>query len=180
MNKLYLIIIGKISNIDIDKVRESLGLENLRPGKLRDMFSAQLILEGYCIGKYKDNVLIVSPVAVFEFFNVEIGPFAKRVSDVFADKEIVVLTLYSVIDSYGFAVVSNGERLRAKWGGEGDKIYIDYGDKIKEENEVNEEAFVDGSHLGTNIVHMLLRRYFGKDDKEVESNLCKINLLEYK
>jgi len=198
MNKLYLIIITNAINTSISNVKSDLGLSNLVPGNEISLFKAQYNGKGICIGKYNDKILIVSQEKVFNFYDKAISSFEKQICDLFPNSEITVLTLYSTVDLYGYAIIEKGVRQRIKSGADND-VYIDYGNKIKEEDDIAKEKIFDDSEMAemereyskndikkmvdkeisVRVTSRLLRRYFGKDEKEIDSNFDSIKLVEY-
>ena len=141
--------------------------------------SAQFIWEGYGIGKLGNHMLIVNPYLVFKFYTPNISDFEYNFCQLLPKSEIAILSLYSVINSYGFAIIKKGKRIRVKYGAD-EQVYFDYGKKLKEEIEVEKDSLDDGYSNGWRVVYRLLERYFGKDEKQVFNNLNSIELKEYK
>ena len=198
MNKLYLIVITNAINISISNVKREFGLGSLAPGNEISLFKAQYNTKGICLGKYNDKILIVSQEKVFDFYNARISSFEKRICELFPNSEIAVLTLNSTVDLYGYAIMEKGVRKRIKSGADND-VYIDYGTKIKEEDDIaREKIFDDGEvvemkleyskkiiqkmiaqEVSIRVTYRLLTRYFGNDEKEIERNFDAIKLVEY-
>jgi hypothetical protein len=111
---------------------------------------------------------LVDPSNVFDFYSEDTGLFAKSVFDYFPDAAITVLSLYSVINSVGFAIIKSRKLQRAKWR-DWQKVYVDYGDKVEEEMDEN-----------SSVIDLLLQRYFGDSEREVEINLDSFKLVEYR
>lgn len=168
MNKLFLIVISEISECNIDDVVNNIYSSKLKRNKELDFFDAQYTNGKCCIGKYNGNILIVDPTNVFDFYSEDTGLFTRRIFEYFPYAAITVLSLYSVIDSVGFAVIKSGKLQRAKWR-DWQKVYVDYGDKIEEEIDEN-----------SSVIDLLLQRYFGDNEREVEMNLDSIKFVEYR
>src|SRR5437899_11707173 len=121
--KLYLIIISNATNINATDLPEKIGLNTLRPTKEISLLEAQYSHKT-CIGKYGDNIYIVSDDLVFKFYDKKPSDFEKKVSATFPNSEIAVLTLNSTVDLYGFNIIKNGQRQRVKSGADFD-LYVD-------------------------------------------------------
>jgi hypothetical protein len=135
---------------------------------------------------------------MFDFYKPTISIIEKKIGILFPDSEISALTLYSAVEMYGYAIIKNTQRQRIKNGADS-KVYIDYGDKIQEEKDLAQEEIFSKEELnemksdyseeevtrmmeneiGIRVTYRLLRRYFGKTDKEVYNNLDKIQFVEY-
>ena len=168
MNKLYLIIISEISEYSIDEVVSNIYSSHLKRSREVDFFNAQFTSGECCIGEYNGSIILVDPTNVFDFYSEDIGLFAKCIFDYFPEATLTVLSLYSVINSVGFAIIEKGKPKRVKWR-DWEKVYVDYGDKIEEEMDEN-----------SSVVDLLLERYFGDNEQEVLMNLDSIKLVEYK
>lgn len=199
MNKLYLIIISHVINVNIENTKTNFGLDDLKAiGELR-LYEAQSISDSCCIGIYNDNLLIVSPDRVFDFYDTNISVFEKRLCESFPKSEIAVLTLNSVVNLYGYTLIENGLRKRTKSGADGD-VYIDFGDKIKEEYDIGKEKMFSDEDIkemkseyssaemekiidnerGVRVTNRLLKRYFGTDENAIYHIFSTIQLTQYK
>ena len=193
MDKFYLIIITHALNMSVATVKAKLGLDNLKPITEISFYNAQSVDKGICIGKYEDKILIVSQEKIFGLFGKDVTPFEKGITELFPKSEIAALTLYDTVDLYGYSIIQDGKRVRVKSGADS-KVYIDIGDKLKEENDVLKteifspdemkemkqkytskevERFVE-NEVGVRVTHALLLKYF--NNYEV---LDKIQLTEY-
>ena len=169
MNKLYLIIVTNALNVQLDTLKEHLGYENMMPVEVVDLFEAQLIGSGVCLGSYGDRLLIVDPFQVCEFFSEGISTYECNICKLFPYSDIVALNLYSVVDMYGYSIIKEGKRVRTKWATD-DEIYIDIGERIAEEDDLENDH-----DMCATVPIRLLGRYLGK-----ESDLGNIMLNKYK
>ncbi|HTD42366.1 MAG TPA: hypothetical protein VK671_17165 [Mucilaginibacter sp.] len=193
MDKFYLIIITHALNMSIANVKAKLGLDSLKPIAEVSFYNAQSIDKGVCIGKYDDKILVVSQDRVFGFYEKEASLFEKQITSLFPDSEIAALTLYDTVDLYGYSIIRGGKRVRIKSGADSE-VYIDIGNKLKEEDDVLKEVifspdemkemqqkysskeverFVE-NEVGVRVTHALLLKYF--DNYEV---FDKMQLTEY-
>jgi hypothetical protein len=193
MDKFYLIIITHALNMSIANVKAKLGLDDLKPIAEVSFYNAQSIEKGVCIGKYDDKILIVSQDKIFGFYEREVAPFEKHITSLFPDSEIAALTLYDTVDLYGYSISQNGKRIRVKSGADSE-VYINTGNKLKEEDDVLKEEIFSADEMkemkqkytskevehfvenevGVRVTHALLLRYF--NNYEV---FDKIRLTEY-
>jgi len=172
------------------KVQE---LDNLKPITEVSFYSAQSVDKGICIGKYEDKILIVSQDRIFGWYEKEATPFERQIISLFPNSEIAALTLYDTVGLYGYSIIKDGKRVRIKSGADSE-VYIDIGDKLKEEDDVIKkeifspdemkemkqkytagevERFVE-NEVGVRVTSALLLRYF--TNYEV---FDKITLTEY-
>jgi hypothetical protein len=193
MDKLYLIIITHALSANLATVKAKVEFDTLKLIKEINLYDAQSIDKGICIGKYDDKIVIVSQDKVFGFYEKEVTPFEKQLTVLFPNSEIAALTLYDIVDLYGYSIIQGGKRVRVKSGADSE-IYIDIGNRLKEEDDVLKEdifspdemkemkqkytskeveRFVE-NEVGVRVTHALLLRYF--NNYQV---FDKIQLTEY-
>jgi hypothetical protein len=193
MDKLYLIIITHALSVNLATVKAKLGVDTLKFIKEINLYDAQSIDKGICIGKYDDKIIIVSQDKVFGFYEKDLVPFEKQLTGLFPNSEIVALTLDDTVDLYGYSIIQDGKRFRVKSGADSE-VYIDVGNKLKEEDDVLKkdifspdemkemkqkytskevERFVE-NEVGVRVTYALLLRYF--NNYQV---FDKIQLTEY-
>lgn len=195
--KLYLIIISNAININTTDVLQRIGMNNLKPKKEISMHEAQY-MEGISIGKYGDNIFIVSQDLVFRFYDKTASAFEKKICDSFPNSEIAVLTLNGTVDLYGYNLIRNGKRQRVKSGADLD-LYIDYGEKLSEEIAISKEKIFEKEELkeikanhsndefkkivdqeiSIRTIFRLTKRYFGLQFTEAGSDYEKIKVMLY-
>lgn len=92
------------------------------------------------IGYYNDTIIICDDYqAIDEFISPEITPMAAALSALFPDAEILAVTCVSYDNTHGYALIKNGELLRAKCLNCED-IYFDVGEWLDEEKEIYADA----------------------------------------
>jgi hypothetical protein len=132
------------------------------------------------IGTYKDNLLICVPELPMEFFNDSETAFERTVMHTFPTSEICAIILHSVVNLWGYAVIKEGKKIRARAGSAEDGIITEYGEPLEEEKELLSKSTIgdegtrtymlDGfpddpftdDQVGENFVFLICQRYLGE------------------
>ncbi len=195
--KIYLIVITNAASINTNDVAKKLGFDTLKPTKEISIHEAQYE-SGISIGKYGDKIFIVSSDLVFKFYNNQPSEFEKRISEEFPNSEIAAITIYETSNLYGYNIIDNGKRRRVKSGADLE-TYVDYGDKLPEEDEVSKGRLFDDDELkemkedysdtelkkvidqeiSVRATFLLTKRYLGKQFDDNESDYEKIRVTKF-
>lgn len=195
--KIYLIIISNANNINVSDVPKKIGYDSLKPTKEISLQEAQYE-KGISIGKYGDEIFIVSQDLVFKFYDKTPSEFEKKICDLFPNSEIAILTLNGTVDGYGYNIIKDGKRQRVKSGADLN-VYVDYGNKLPEELAISKEKIFEDEDLeeikaenskedvdkildqaiSINTTFRLTTRYFGKQLDEIGSDYHKIMVTLY-
>jgi hypothetical protein len=131
------------------------------------------------IGEYKGNIIISVNTLPIAFFDPILSKMEDNLIGLFPESEISALSLQSSINHFGFAVIQNRKKVRAKAGDAQLGVIVDYGPPLEEElplisrskvNEVGERLYYLGTaedqpiletQVGENFVFKISSRYIG-------------------
>ena len=88
------------------------------------------------IGKYKDILLITSWEIADKFFYENNSAYPDLLIKLFPRSEICSLVLHSGVNLWGYAVIKDGQLIRARSGSAQDGTFIDIGEPLPEEMEI--------------------------------------------
>jgi hypothetical protein len=168
------IIINPKADIENEKLLEELGFSNLK--KIQDepyavaMYPAPGMVY---IGTYKDNLIISATNFPLEFFSRSLSPLEEKLISLFPCAEICAVSLNSVVNHWGYAVIKQGRKVRAKASDADEGTALDFGDPLEEEstlyengqrryyfeNNTNEPYFE--YQIGENFVFEIFKKYTG-------------------
>jgi hypothetical protein len=132
-NKNY-IIIKKPATSEFGEIIKHLGLADLSAAGEFPLLETNKS-DDFFIGTYNEVLLIVHPDLPFDFFTESTSETEKKFLEMFPASDIAVLVENSTVDSFGYAVIQNGVKVRMKEGGDGE-IYTDIGELLPEEKEI--------------------------------------------
>lgn len=132
------------------------------------------------VGKYKDMLVICSHDLPFDFYNVgSLSSPAQKLLEQYPDSEVLVFTLQSVVNHYGYAFYKGKKLLRMKVGDCDQPLGMEYGEPLEEEAELYQHVkkgengenlfFYEGidhpyqeDQVGENFVFNLTARFLGE------------------
>lgn len=136
------------------------------------------------LGMYNDNLLICDAGVPLQFFENTETSAERQIAQLFPNSEICVITLHSAVNLWGYTVIQNGRKIRARAGSADDGTFIDIGAPLAEERELLAQATAgnDGTliyklddfpdetftedQVGENFVFSVCARYF---DEQLDS-----------
>lgn len=197
--KASAIIIHRPTQIDAEELLQKLGFSNLK--RIEDeTFDGALNPDdnSVYIGFYKENLLICAPDIPMLFFEEFETPIEKTLKEIFPNAEICSIILQSTVNLWGFAVIMNGQKIRARAGSAEDGTFIEIGEPLDEEKELLSKSKLDenGSRIyflddfpnepfhedqvGENLVFSICKRYFGEELNNADALLFGTTLRGYK
>lgn len=179
--KASTIIINKPISVEPEKLLHDLGFTNLK--KIGDASFEEAINpenKTVYIGKYQDNLLICTPDLPMQFFEDNPTEAEKILAGRFPSSEICSIVLHSTVNLWGYAVLQNGKKVRARAGSSDDGTFVELGEPLAEEKALLGQAKVgkDGKRtylseadgevmtedqVGENFVFAICKRYFGEE-----------------
>lgn len=179
--KASTIIINKPTPVDTEKLLHDLGFANLK--KIEDRIFEEVINPDnntVYVGKYLDNLLICAPDLPMQFFENEPTEAEKTLARIFPSSEICAIVLHSVVNLWGYAVLKNGRKIRARAGSAEDGTFVEMGEPLEEEKELlsqskvgkdgkrtylldGEDEVMTEDQVGENFVFSICKRYFGEE-----------------
>ncbi len=196
--KASAIIINSHKDTDYKSLLSALGFSDL--SKIKDRTIEEVINpvdnEVY-IGRYKNNLIICAPDMPLTFFDDEAGHAEKMLINKFPGAEICSIVLHSAVNFWGYAVIKDGQRIRARAGSSEDETFLEFGEPLKEEldllskSHINEdgkreylfEDFPDEpmseDRVGENFVFEVAGRYLGEPLDSCDDFLFETRLNGY-
>lgn len=195
--KASTIIINKPAPVEPEKLLHDLGFANLK--KIDDKTFDEAINpddhEVY-VGKYKDNLLICAPDLPMQFFEDEPTEAEKALTGIFPSSEMCAIVLHSTVNLWGYAVLQNGKKIRARAGSSEDGTFVELGEPLEEEKALLSQAKIDKDgqrtytsevdgeemtedQVGENFVFAVCKRYFGEELDRAGDTLFETKLTGY-
>ena len=141
----YCIIITNVEETDLIKAVHLTGYHILTPSSEVDFRTAFDNRGDEMPFGLIDNCLwILSPTQVDKFFSEIPSALEKNLCKKFPSSTIMALEENSTVDSFGFSLIRNGQRIRVLNGCDGE-YYFDYGEPIDEEIKCYKQVFKDFS-----------------------------------
>lgn len=190
--KLSSIIINPKTDINYESLLNKLGFENLK--KIENQYFDSAMYpdnDKVFLGVYKNNLIICADNLPLNFFDKNISDTEKKLIELFPKSEICAVSLQSNINHFGFAIIRNGEKIRAKAGDADLGTILDIGEPLEQEKELLSKSkidkdgqrlyyFEDNIHepylenqVGENFVFEIFKRYTGEsfdsDDELLDS-----------
>ena len=186
--KAATIIVNNPKTIDFTSFLNQLGFRDIKP--IADQsFDAVINPRGnkVYLGTYKNNLIICSQELCNTFFEDDgISVVEKIFMEKFPDSEICAITLNSVINEWGYAVLKNPEMIRFRAGCHETGTVFDYGEPLPQELNLlaksqmdekgNRTYLIDGENytedqVGENFAFSIASRY-------LDSNLDELDIFE--
>jgi hypothetical protein len=141
----YCIVIKNVEETDLIKAVHLTGYHILTPSSEVDFRTAFNNRGDEIPFGLIDNCLwIISPTQVEKFFAEEPSALEKNLCKKFPNSTILALEENSTVDSFGFSLIQNGQRIRVLNGCDGEYNY-NYGNPIDEENYCYRQVLEDFS-----------------------------------
>ena len=195
--KASTIIINEPTNTDHFQLLEKLGFTSLR--KIDDRpFEVVMNLEDneVYIGTYKNNLLICTQELPMQFFENHETAAESTLMNLFPLSEICSIVLHSTVNLWGYAILKEGKKIRARAGSADDGTFIESGEPLEEEKEIlskstlnrqgertylfegDDEAMTE-DQVGENFVFAVCKRYFGEELDSADELLFETHLKGY-
>lgn len=179
--KLSSVIINTTTDIGYKELLENLGYKNLEKIENKPYDAAMFPGKNEIyIGSYNNITIISGDDLPIDFFTDSLSNTEKRFISSFPNSEICAVSLQSVINHFGFALLKNGEKIRVK-AGDGDLgTIIDIGQPLEQELELlsksrinekgqrlyyfddNEDSPYKEDQVGENFIFEIFKLYTGK------------------
>lgn len=148
----YCIIITNVEEVDLVKAVHLTGYHTLTPSLEVDFRTAFNNRGTEMPFGLIDNCLwILSSSQVEKFFSEEPSALEKNLKRKFPNSTILALEENSTVDSFGFSLICNGERVRVLNGCDGEYNY-DFGKPIDEENYCYQQVLKEFSEEEKNEI----------------------------
>lgn len=197
--KASTIIIHKPTKIDAEELLQKLGFGSLTSIE-DETFDGAINPDDnrVYIGLYKDNLLICAPDIPMLFFEEFETPIEKTLKEIFPNAEICSIMLHSTVNLWGFAVIVNGQKIRARAGCAEDGTFLEIGEPLDEEKDLLSKSKLDGNgsrvyflddfpnepfhedQVGENFVFSICKRYFEEELNNADALLFDTTLRGYK
>jgi hypothetical protein len=196
--KIFAIIVHKPTSIDNESLLKELGYENL--SKIDDEpFDVAIYPDKnkVYIGTYKENLIICESDLPMQFFEQAETKTEKALTKIFPTSEICSLVLHSVVNLWGYAVIQNEKKIRARAGSADDGTFLEQGEPLEEENEILSKSTIDKDgkrtylfedldeepmsedQVGENFVFSISKRYFEEELDAADDRLFETILTGY-
>ncbi len=147
-------------------------------------------------GKYHRNLIITNEELPQNFITDTLCKEEKRLIELFPDSEICAVILHSVVNLWGYSIIKNGRKIRARAGSSDDGTFLEFGEPIETERELLAQSDLnsDGQRIyvledfpdeelsedqvGEEFVFEIFKRYTGMDF-EFDDELFEIILSGY-
>lgn len=196
--KASTIIIHKPTQVGNEQLLKELGFDNLT--KIEDEpFEVAINPDDnkVYIGSYKDNLLICAPDIPMQFFEDVESQTESTLKQKFPNSEICSIILHSGVNMWGYSVIKNGQKLRARAGSSDGGTFVELGEPLDEEKELLGKSTInkDGKRtyifediddepmtedqVGENFVFAICKRYFGEELNKADELLFETTLQGY-
>jgi hypothetical protein len=96
------------------------------------------------IGSYNNRIIICDQKTSLQLIEENDSPIENRLKVLFPDSNICAVGLHSVVNFWGYSVIVNGQKIRAKAGSADEGTYIEQGLPLPEEEALLSAATIDG------------------------------------
>ena len=196
--KTSTIIITPRPDLPFESLLNSLGLTDLK--RIDDEpFETALNPGGnkVYIGSYKDSLIISVPEIPTSFLTENISDAEKILISECPGAEICAITLHSVVNFWGYSIIKNGQKIRARAGASDDGTFLEYGAPLPEEEALLSKSTIDDhgnriylldefpgepfaeDQVGENFVFEISSRYFGAPLDSADELLFETMLTGY-
>lgn len=147
------------------------------------------------LGTYKNNLIICSQELSETFFKDEsVSEIEKVLMEKFPESEICAITLNSVVNEWGYAILKNNEKIRFRAGSHETGTVFNEGEILPEEKQLFSQSKLDGKgnriyeldgeeftedQVGENFVFEIVSRYFGERLDAADSDVFETNMLGF-
>lgn len=148
----YCIIVTNVEETDLIKAVHLTGYHILTPSSEVDFRTAfDNRGDEMPFGLIDNSLWILSPTQVEKFFADEPSTLEKNLKMKFPNSTILALEENSTVDSFGFSLIQNGERVRILNGCDGEYNY-NFGEEIEEEKYCYQQVLKDFSEEEKKII----------------------------
>lgn len=184
--KASIIIINKPTVIDNETLLRDLGLTDLKMIKEEVL---EVVInpnnKKVYIGTYQENLLICISDLPMQLIESKESEAEKILKNTFPHSEICSIVLHSVVNLWGYSVIKNSVKIRARAGSADDGTFIELGEPLDEEKELLSKSTIDTNgtrtylfedfpdepftedQVGENFVFAISNRYF---DEQLDCN----------
>jgi len=175
--KLFAIIISPKPDLPVAELLAMLQLPNLQPANPLAFETAIYPKAGQLyIGKVNDALVITDYTLSDSCIKKELSPVEQVLTQAFPNAEICSMVLHSAVNYWGYSIVRNGQKIRARASSSDDGTYLEVGNPLPEEEDLLAKSTTDeaGNRLynlngdiytedcvGENFVFSIASRYFG-------------------
>jgi hypothetical protein len=180
--KLSMVLINTEQDFDKKEVFDALGYYNLEKADPQDFYSIMNPEEDKIyIGKYKGNIIICMQDLPLESLDDKVSKAEAVFSKKFPGTDVATFVLHSVVNLWGYSIVKDGKKIRARAGNSEAGTAIECGTILEEEKELlskstlndegervfifddmPEDEFFD-DQVGENFVFEISGRYLGEN-----------------
>lgn len=196
--KLSSIIINPKTDIPGENLLEEIGFTNLK--KIAEVPYDVAIYpdsDKAFIGTYKGNLIISVNNLPLEFFTNTLSALEEKLINLFPHSEICAVSLNSVINHWGYAIIKDGKKIRARTGNSDSGTTLDFGEPLTEEIELLSKSQLDENgnrmyylekkpaeayfedQVGENFVFEIFKRYTGTQLDHDDELLFETNFKGY-
>jgi hypothetical protein len=128
------------------------------------------------IARLNDLIVVGKAELPIHFLNEGISFPEQNIIDAFKDAEICALSLESTVNHWGYGIIQQGKKIRARGGNYEAPLFIDYGKPLPEEEDLLSRLEIKGDNsrvyriegyeytedqVGENFVFEIAKRYTG-------------------
>lgn len=196
--KAFSILIKPAPDISDETLLEILGFRNFTPID-DEPYDVAIYPDNdkVFIGNYKDTLIISEFNLPQQFCTAELSDTEQQLINIFPGSEICAVVLHSGTNYWGYSIIKNGKKIRARMGDADHGTTLDYGDPVEEELELlsksrlndreEREYFIDDNQeepysedqVGENFVFEMYKRYTGESLDRNDDFLFETNLSGY-
>ncbi|WP_055444916.1 DUF6928 family protein [Lacinutrix himadriensis] len=148
--KLSTIFINSNKEINDVELFNSLGFQDITPIEPKAFEEILNPEDGELyIGHYKDSTILCIPTLPYLFLEASLSNEESILMNTFPNTDISSLVLQSVVNFWGFTLIKDGTKVRAKGGSSEEGLLVDFGTPLKEELELlkNSKINADGERV---------------------------------
>ena len=196
--KASTIFINTQKEIDYFEMLNDLGFLNLI--KIEDEPFEVAIFPGdkkVYVGNYKENLIICIPDLPLTFFDETLSEQEKILIKRFPNTEICSIAMHSVVNYWGYSVIINGQKIRARAGSADHGTFTEFGEPLDQEKELLSKSTIDKDgnrtyifddfpdepftedQVGENFVFEISSRYIGTQPDKADELLFDTILIGY-
>lgn len=151
--KSFFIVVKPVVEYDRATLLEGLGYGDLVPvGEAAFERAIYPDDDTVYIGQYKDCLLICDVMLSSGCLSEEVSPEEAFLMKTFPNTEIGVFVLQSTVNFWGYALLADGQKIRARGGSSDDGTFLDHGAPLSQEMSLLSKAILqpNGSRLYPN------------------------------
>lgn len=149
------------------------------------------------LGSYQDNIIVCNAEIPSQLIQHNQTNLEQRLIQLFPKSEICAIVLHSVVNLWGYSIIVNGQKVRARAGCSDDGTYIEFGAPLDEEMELLSKSTLDDQGnrvytlddfpdeileedvVGENFVFSICERYFGASLDDDDGSLFNTIFMGY-